>query len=336
MNINSIRQQFQMFKSGKVNIQKADLTALKSSLGTSASKASTGIDALLGSFDQIDTNKDGISFQELKGAVQSAGGGGGSGGADSVQGASGGKQCVQCRGCGKCSSGLTVDPSQASALQAMQIGGTQSLEKTQPHGGGKNLRPVTIDDLTAYQAQLTKDGKAVPKELTELITNFETIDANKDGKVNFGEFKLYDQNIPVQPANRDQPLQPVQADVSGVTKDDLTALKTQISQQIQESLLGVDNLIAGFDTADINKDGKINAEEFKSFLQSQAQAQVGSGNQPKSVSNGLDIFAMFNQKSAQTVSDNQAQTISQTFLQRLAANYGAKLGSAGGSLHVSV
>lgn len=70
----SLRTQFESFRSGNSKLQKSDLEELQTALsseGTSGSASNTGIDELIENFSKIDTNGDGISSEELDSAAQS-------------------------------------------------------------------------------------------------------------------------------------------------------------------------------------------------------------------------------------------------------------------------
>jgi len=70
----SMRAQFESFRSGSSRLQKADLEELKTALtseGVADEKATSGIDELISKFSEIDTNGDGISTDELETAAQS-------------------------------------------------------------------------------------------------------------------------------------------------------------------------------------------------------------------------------------------------------------------------
>jgi Ca2+-binding EF-hand superfamily protein len=66
-NLSLMQQQIQSFRSGKTNIQKEDLEKLQSQTGGVQNSGTDPFSALLENFDQIDTNGDGISFEELTG-----------------------------------------------------------------------------------------------------------------------------------------------------------------------------------------------------------------------------------------------------------------------------
>lgn len=69
----SMRTQFESFRSGNSKIQKSDLEELQAtqSAAGSAGGSAAGIDELIENYAQIDTNGDGISVDELDGAAQS-------------------------------------------------------------------------------------------------------------------------------------------------------------------------------------------------------------------------------------------------------------------------
>lgn len=152
--IRLLKDQFQQFKQGKFNLQKNDLNDLKTSLGGAGSKTTAGVDGLLASFDQIDTNADGISFKELVDFTRA-----------------------------KNKPPVEETEKTEETRRRPRSGGR--------HGHGLDLPPVSLDDLNAYKDKLTAEGKEVPPELTELIAGFTAIDGDKDGQVSFDEVRTY-------------------------------------------------------------------------------------------------------------------------------------------------
>lgn len=358
-----VREQFQQFKSGKFNLQKTDLNDLKKALGTADSKASSGLDGLLASFDQIDTNQDGISFKELVDftRAQGAAPAGGGGGSSAVEG-----NCAQCTGCGKCGKAGSVQD--ASMVQ----GSGQRGKHGGKHGSVFDLPPISVDDLNSYKDQLIKDGKEVPPELDELISSFDSIDGDKSGKISFQEVRDYLKKTAPQPETvslskddlnnlqdkitkkgKDVPAElkdlianfdSIDADKSGkinydevqaflklnapqqenaaLSKDDLTSLKDKIAQVSEKSAAKLDNLLSNFDSADSNGDGKIDLQELQKFLKANAKDSDSDSNSAVAAGASLNVRASMKHRSHRQASESDPTKPSPIFMQRLAAAYG--------------
>lgn len=63
--VSSLSDRFQQFQSGQANLQKKDLTELKDKLSSAGHPAAEDVDTVLQKFDRIDTNRDGMSVDEL-------------------------------------------------------------------------------------------------------------------------------------------------------------------------------------------------------------------------------------------------------------------------------
>jgi Ca2+-binding EF-hand superfamily protein len=318
---NPMMEQFKAFQAGQANIQKADLQALKGSLGAGNSRAARGIDSLLESFDQIDINKDGISFQELLNSAQVEGAprvtrDPGSGKVEE-------KACEVCRECGKCGHGAGMRAEGAGRLR----GGHPGLMNPE------DLPPVSKQDFLAYQDKLQKEGKEVPPELTLLIQSFEAMDADQDGRVAFGEFKSYAQKNNLLPSDEEQRERASRLRSAGddvlYSKDELRSLKELLARQTQQVALGLDRVISGFENIDENKDGKLNFDELTRFLQSQAKSQAQD-----SLKNAESQGVASGETDAATTSS--AVSFSNPFLAKLAARYGQTVSRGQGSVSIQV
>ena len=159
---NSVWTQMQQFRSGKVNLQKTDLQAMQQ--GTTQAKEQTQstnpFDTLLAAFDEIDTNQDGISIDELKSYASENG---------MPEGGpqQGGKPAGPPPG---------PPPSMASELGQSAMGGAGGMPES-----------VSKDDLLQIQSDMESEGIEVPEQLSDMISNFESLDTDQDGKVSIDE-----------------------------------------------------------------------------------------------------------------------------------------------------
>ncbi|OGK05260.1 MAG: hypothetical protein A2W80_07025 [Candidatus Riflebacteria bacterium GWC2_50_8] len=158
---NSVWTQMQQFRSGKTNLQKSDLEQMQqqAAQAQNQTQAASPFDALLEAFDDIDANQDGISIDELK-SYASANGipeGGPEGGSRPA--------------------GPPPGPPPSMAGELGQ------------HQGGPGRMPesVTKDELLEIQSQMEAEGMEVPEQLSMMISDFDSLDTNQDGKVSIDE-----------------------------------------------------------------------------------------------------------------------------------------------------
>ena len=151
VSVNSMFAQMQQFKSGKTNLQKADLQKMQEQVGQTQTQGASPFDALLENFDKIDTNQDGISIDELKSFAKE----------------NGMPERAQ-----KLPRPSGPPPSMMSEL------GPMAKEKPES---------VSKEDLLKLQSQLESQGTEVPSQLSQLIANFDSLDTNQDGKVSIEE-----------------------------------------------------------------------------------------------------------------------------------------------------
>jgi len=156
---NSVWTQIQQFKAGKVNLQKSDLEKIQQQAAQEQSQTQSGqaanpFDTLLAAFDEIDQDQNGISIDELKSYASENGmtaGGPGQGGRPEGP-----------------------PPSMMSELG-------------QANGAGGSPESVSKDELLEIQSQMEAEGMEVPEQLSQMISNFDSLDTNQDGKVSIDE-----------------------------------------------------------------------------------------------------------------------------------------------------
>lgn len=157
---NSMWTQMQQFRSGKTNLQKSDLEQMQQTApAQSQTQAVSPFDVLLEAFDDIDQNQDGISIDELKSYASENGmpEGGSAGGGRPAGPPSG------------------PPPSMAGELGP------------RPGGPGGMPEGVTKDELLEIQSQMEAEGMEVPEQISQMITDFDSLDTNQDGKVSIDE-----------------------------------------------------------------------------------------------------------------------------------------------------
>ena len=160
---NSVWTQMQQFKAGKVNLQKSDLEKIQQQATQEQSQTRSGqsanpFDALLAAFDEIDQDQNGISIDELKSYASENG--------------------MTAGGAGK--GGRPEGPPPGPPPSMMS-------ELGQANGAGGPPESVSKDELLEIQSQMEAEGMEVPEQLSQMISNFDSLDTNQDGKVSIDE-----------------------------------------------------------------------------------------------------------------------------------------------------
>lgn len=153
---NSVWTQMQQFKAGKSKLQKEDLQQLQQQAGQTQSQGASPFDSLLEAFDEIDKDQNGISIDELKSYASETG---------MPQGGQGMPPKGPPPG---------PPPSMMGELGAGQRPGSMP-------------ESVTRDELLEIQSQMESQGMDVPEQLSQMISNFDSLDTDQDGKVSIDE-----------------------------------------------------------------------------------------------------------------------------------------------------
>lgn len=154
---NSLWTQMQQFKSGQIKLQKEDLQQMQQQVEQTQTQSASPFGSLLEAFDQIDQNQDGISIDELESYASENGMP--EGGDRPPQGPPPGPP-----------------PSMMGELRSQQSGGP-----------GKMQKGVSKDELLDIQSQMENQGMEVPDKLSQLISNFDSLDTDQDGTVSIDE-----------------------------------------------------------------------------------------------------------------------------------------------------
>ena len=167
--------------------------------------------------------------------------------------------------------------------------GAMGSKPTPPQDSGKSK-----DELTALVEELGQEDETATEGLQSLLDNFDTADADGDGKVTMQEAMAYrestegsgdkamPQGMPPPPPPGAMGGRPAD---SGKTADELTAMLEDISGTDSDMTAGLQSLIDNFDSADSDEDGKISMQEAKSFRESQ---QTESSSLASKVSSSSD------------------------------------------------
>lgn len=198
--------------------------------------------------------------------------------------------------------------------------GTMGSRPAPPQDSGKSK-----DELTALLEELEQEDEKSTEGLQSLLDNFDTADADGDGKVTMQEVMAYKQSTeqnsdtastqsmpPPPPGAMGGPTQD-----SGITAEELTALLESSGETDSDMAANIQSLLDNFDSADSDGDGKVTMQEAKSFRESQ---QTESSSLASKVSTGSDQ------------SESISKLLSRT-MQQLMDTYGgmAKANSQSGS-----
>ncbi len=158
----------QQFQTGKSKLQKEDLQQLQQlqqQQSEQTAQTASPFDELLAAFDDIDQDQDGISLDELQSYAAQNG---------MPEGAKKGPP-------------PGPPPSMAGELGGAQMGGKA------PPPPSEMPQSVSKDELMQVQADMESQGMDVPEKLTQMISDFDSLDTDKDGKVSIEEMMAAEQ-----------------------------------------------------------------------------------------------------------------------------------------------
>lgn len=152
--------------------------------------------------------------------------------------------------------------------------GTMGHRQPPPQDSGKSK-----DELTALLEELEQEDETATEGLQSLLDNFDTADADGDGKVTMQEAMSYSQSTQgSDPMSETGAMTPPPSphgamggapQDSGKTADELTAMLEDVTETDSEMAAGLQSLLDNFDSADADGDGKVTMQEAKSFRESQ-------------------------------------------------------------------
>lgn len=157
-------------------------------------------------------------------------------------------------------------------------------------------------DFSSLLSSLQNDNASTKSE--EL---FSALDCDGDGQLTSSEFSDNFSNL-LYSAQGTMGNRPAPPEDSGKSKDELTALLEELEQEDDKSTEALQSLLANFDSADTDGDGKVTMQEAKSFRESQ---HTESSSLASKVSRSSDQ------------SENISQLLSRT-MQQLMDTYGGQ------------
>ena len=120
-----------------------------------------------------------------------------------------------------------------------------------------NSSSISKEDLSTIQSQL--DDSAASSKLSSLISSFDKVDINGDGKIDTEEFQTYTKQAGIKGE-----INPGNATPPELTKDELTEMINDSSESGETDDL-LSSLIESFDDADTDGNGAVSDTEFRSF-----------------------------------------------------------------------
>ena len=229
-NMGMMLQQIQKFTSGKANIQKADIEQAKDAIQKTSGNSGNQFESLLKDFDKIDTNGDGISFKELQNHQKA-------------------EQQAQ-----PVTSQQESQPSSSDGKIVIEI---------------KSDKGISKQDLKKIISAIQNAGQKVPGKLKDMLSSFDSIDSNQDGKLSGNEI----QNQQNQQANPLKNLFNKIKSGKGISKQDLQ------------------NALNSFSQIDSNQDGTATPNEI--LGKNQVPEASSAETSPNSQLNISDIFSKF-------------------------------------------
>ncbi len=295
-----MRDQVQGFKSGKQNIQKEDLEKIQCEIGAGQSQIGDMFTRMLESFDEIDTNGDGISIDKLKSFT----------GQNEVHNPkesgiklfslfqddeSSGvtKEELQDLTASMESSGMNIPGKLQHIIASFDSFDTNSdgtLSKSEMKDGmhaekHDKMRPprppkgASKEELEGLASEIENLGIEIPDKLSSMIESFDSFDTDGDGL-------LTKQEIETSMNGGTE----IQAKTIGVTKEELESIASKIGSTGIEIPNQLSSMIESFDSLDTNKDGQVTHQEMMAALK-EAKENIGVENEDS------DFLKQFNESS---------------------------------------
>ena len=130
------------------------------------------------------------------------------------------------------------------------ISGLSSLTQLRERLAVSETARLSKEDLAGLKDELTTN-------LDELLNNYDKIDLNGDG-LSSDELQTYTRPCRPKGGPRGEP--------PSMSKDELTAMKEKMAEDGQETST-IDQVLEDFEAADADQDGKVSAEEFRTYAE---------------------------------------------------------------------
>ena len=176
-----------------------------------------------------------------------------------------------------------------SAQSTMASGGMPPPPPSAPQGKEDNGK--TKDELTAMASDVSSSDSNLASLLSSVVENFDAADTNGDGKVTAAEAMAYQRssqetsasgtdasNVAASgsmPPPPPPPSSSTQED-AGYSKDELTAMASDVSSTDSNLASLFETLAQNFDAADTNGDGKVTSAEARAYQDATKSASIGT------------------------------------------------------------
>ena len=273
-------------------ISKEDLINLQQAIKDSGKAAIDGLDKLISSFDETDSNKNGkIRKDEFKTFADEIG--------------------ITLPAEGQVAAKGMRGPTHAGhhgPPQRPQPGESANSSQAQASDG------YTKDDLAAIKNGIESAIKSIADTLQAMINQFSKTDTDQSGSLNKDELKAFaDQNgISIGSGKGHHK-------ASGPTKENLETVKKALEESGATIPDQLTKMINSFDEIDANKDGKLGKGELKTFTKS---SETASNTQSNTGSTGTIDDGSATSGVSKDSSASQSKNFSRMLVQQMVKAYG--------------
>lgn len=175
---------------------------------------------------------------------------------------------------------------------------------------------LSADEMTSMLKELSSNSgdSDLATLLTSVVNNFDAADTDGDGKVTFAEAMSYQksQDSTTQASTQESTptLSSSKAAAKGYTKDELTALSSEVASSDSNLSSLMQSLAQNFDAADTNQDGVVSAAEAQAYNETQKASSTQSTDTSSTASHSgnsnenMLLKALFSQIMANYASQN--------------------------------
>lgn len=132
----------------------------------------------------------------------------------------------------------------------------------------------TVDELTAQLDEIGSSDSKRSDLISNIVANFDEADTNGDGKVTRSEAMAFDQSSSTSSSTATSST--TSTSDSGFTLDELTAQLDEIGTSDSKRSDLISNIVANFDKADTNGDGKVSNQEAMAYEQANGTSSTNS------------------------------------------------------------
>ena len=172
-------------------------------------------------------------------------------------------------------------------MQGMAGQGPQGMAGGMPPPPPPNDAGFTEDELTAQLEEIGDSDSDRASLISDIVANFEAADTDSDGKVSFQEAMAYkneqsgssdstETTTQAQAAAAGMPPPPPPINDAGFTQDELSAQLEDIGASDSARADLISDIVANFEAADTNGDGKVSFKEAMAYKEEQSGSSTSS------------------------------------------------------------